>query len=219
MRHTATAGPIRTANTTVPAHRSPPRAHPVNSTLISITPLTRPMGFPLALCRPVIHPSRGPGPRLHVRYNALPTAIRIVPTMTLTTDSCMVRAVPRYGPDNSIVPAMITMFNTVPMPGNSLKGIQRSRTPRLTRKVAALHVVVLAAPLRPRPLPLIQSHPRRLSSNGFIISITHAVILRAAESVVSSRAWMQLPASSPNRWCSSLVHQAAGVLPYCARRF
>ena len=77
---------MNTANISVPYHKSPPRSQPASMTEISIVPRTMPIGYSVALCMPVIQPSLGPGPRLQVRYNALPTPMSAVPARTLKTE-------------------------------------------------------------------------------------------------------------------------------------
>jgi transcriptional regulator with XRE-family HTH domain len=56
------SGPIRRANASVPKPTLPPSSQPITSTVTSIAMRTIQMGRPVRLCRPVIRPSRGPGP-------------------------------------------------------------------------------------------------------------------------------------------------------------
>jgi len=51
------------AYTTVPMPTDPPSSHPTVSTVTSITERTRRTDRPVRTTRPVIKPSRGPGPR------------------------------------------------------------------------------------------------------------------------------------------------------------
>jgi len=62
----ATAYPISKAKSAVPSPIRPPQAQPARRTETSIAVLTRPTGIPVLLCREVIQPSRGPGPRAQV---------------------------------------------------------------------------------------------------------------------------------------------------------
>jgi hypothetical protein len=78
-KQVATTGPIATANRIVPNPKVPPRITPMISTETSSVILTLPIGTPVTLCRPVIHPSLGPGPRFEVRYIELPIPTRIIP--------------------------------------------------------------------------------------------------------------------------------------------
>ena len=62
-----TAGPIPSAKTTVPIPTFPPRNQPASTTVSSMTARRGATGAPVTLCRPVINPSRGPGPKLATR--------------------------------------------------------------------------------------------------------------------------------------------------------
>ncbi len=88
-KHDATTGPIAIANRIVPKPKVPPRATPITSTETSNVILTLPMGTPVTLCRPVIHPSLGPGPRFAVRYIELPIPTRIMPVEAIRMDAKM----------------------------------------------------------------------------------------------------------------------------------
>ena len=52
------------AKKTVPIPAFPPNTQPNKTTVISIIDRTDAIGFPVTLCKPVISPSRGPGPKL-----------------------------------------------------------------------------------------------------------------------------------------------------------
>ena len=56
-------GPIATANSTVPTPTVPPSSQPTASTATSMAVRVRRSDFPVRADRPVISPSRGPGPR------------------------------------------------------------------------------------------------------------------------------------------------------------
>src|SRR6476660_2958216 len=58
-----TSGPIPNAYKTVPTPTVPPSSHPTASTVASMQVLTSRTERPVRATRPVISPSRGPGPR------------------------------------------------------------------------------------------------------------------------------------------------------------
>ena len=78
-KQVATTGPIATANRIVPNPKVPPSITPIISTETSKVILTLPIGTPDTLCRPVIHPSLGPGPRFAVSYIELPIPTSMIP--------------------------------------------------------------------------------------------------------------------------------------------
>ncbi len=59
---TCASGPMDTANTSVPTPTEPPSSQPVPSTVTSMTVRTTRIEPPLRATKPVISPSRGPGP-------------------------------------------------------------------------------------------------------------------------------------------------------------
>ena len=61
-RNTWTIGPMATAYNTVPTPTTPPSNHPTSSTVTSIDVRTTRMLRPVRRTRPVMRPSRGPGP-------------------------------------------------------------------------------------------------------------------------------------------------------------
>ena len=63
----ATEGPIPIANSKVPSPTTPPKSQPINTTVSSIPLRTQAMGRLEMLCKPVIKPSLGPGPKLAMR--------------------------------------------------------------------------------------------------------------------------------------------------------
>ena len=66
-KNKATTGPIKIAKIIVPNPNTPPSFQPISNAIISIVVLTLPIGMLVILWRPVIHPSRGPGPRFAVK--------------------------------------------------------------------------------------------------------------------------------------------------------
>lgn len=73
------AEPIPNAKRRVPNPTVPPKIHPVLTIIISINVLTQAIGLPVSLCKPVINPSRGPGPKLAIRYNPLANPTNKIP--------------------------------------------------------------------------------------------------------------------------------------------
>ena len=108
----------------------------MTNTEISIVTLTHPIGTPDTLRSPVIHPSLGPGPRLAVRYIALPMPISRIPKQTWRKDTRMSSEAGIRSTVSSIVAAIIMALSRVPIPGTSLIGIQSRSTAALTKKVA-----------------------------------------------------------------------------------
>ena len=53
-----------TAKNMVPIPAFPPNSQPNKTTVISIMDRTQAIGFPVTLCKPVMSPSLGPGPKL-----------------------------------------------------------------------------------------------------------------------------------------------------------
>ena len=94
------------------------------------------IGQPVRRWTPVIQPSRGPGPRLVVRYSPLPMPMMAIPTSTNTSRTTV------FSGDGSTSTmtwsdrAMTTALLMVPSPGRSRSGIHSSSTVTLTRKVA-----------------------------------------------------------------------------------
>ena len=76
----ATDGPIPKANITVPIPTVPPKVHPAAITMNSRPLLTQAMGKSVTLCRPVIRPSLGPGPKFAIKYNPPPNPVTKTPT-------------------------------------------------------------------------------------------------------------------------------------------
>ncbi len=64
---------MATAKTTVPTPTTPPSAQPIATTVTSSAVRTSQIGWPVRACRPVISPSRGPGPKCAPIYR--PVAI------------------------------------------------------------------------------------------------------------------------------------------------
>ena len=115
----------------------PPRANPSTTTVISSEVRTSRIDRPVRRARPVISPSRGPGPSWLPMYIApatpLPamassmTAIRQPrPSMAGTTASVASMATP-----------MTTALSTVPRPGHWRSGIQSSSTTNDTTMLIA----------------------------------------------------------------------------------
>ena len=63
----ATAGPMPKAKSNVPIPTVPPKYHPIDTTEISKNALTDAIGKFVFLCKPVIRPSLGPGPKLAIK--------------------------------------------------------------------------------------------------------------------------------------------------------
>ena len=81
--NTCASGPIPSAYTTVPTPTVPPSSQPVASTVSSMPVRTTRIEWPRA-ARPVIRPSRGPGPRPAPMYAPVAIPFRTTPP-TITT--------------------------------------------------------------------------------------------------------------------------------------
>ena len=69
------------AKSRVPTPTTPPKHHPTATTVSSMALRTHAMGRFVLLCKPVINPSLGPGPRLAIRYNPPPKPVTVTPTI------------------------------------------------------------------------------------------------------------------------------------------
>ena len=86
--------------------------------------------------RPVIRPSRGPGPRLAIRYNPPPKPVIKTPKAASINLRSIFSKVGRYGKRNSSTNAIMITLKIVPIPGICFRGIQQIKTKQLTKNVA-----------------------------------------------------------------------------------
>ena len=82
-KHIATAGPMPKAKSKVPIPTIPPKNQPNKTTIISMHVLTKAIGALVFFCNPVIKPSLGPGPKLAIKYIAVPKPIINIPAKTI----------------------------------------------------------------------------------------------------------------------------------------
>ena len=94
------------------------------------------IGQPVRTCTPVIQPSRGPGPRFVVRYSPLPMPMIAIPPRTNASRTIVLSGVGSTVTITCRARAMTTALLMVPRPGRSRRGIHRSSTTTLIRKVA-----------------------------------------------------------------------------------
>ena len=109
----------------------------MTTTETSIPVRTRATGHPNRTCRPVIHPSRGPGPRLVVKYKPLPRPIKAMPPITNSRRSQSALGEGITCTPICSAPAMMTALAIVPNPGLSRRGIHKSKTMTLRTNVAS----------------------------------------------------------------------------------
>src|SRR5581483_6814386 len=133
---TCASGPMQTAYATVPTPTVPPSRKPITTTLTSSDVRMTRIECP-RLARPVIKPSRGPGPSPAPMYAPVATPFRKTPTTRHTIRSARSCGGESCASTTSIVPPMKTTLLTVPIPGRSRSGIHNSSTNKPTRM---LHV-------------------------------------------------------------------------------
>ena len=137
----------------------------------SRTRLTRTL---VLLCNEVISPSRGPGPRLQVRYSDEPSPTINTPAIVTGMPTANVSTLGKNLIETSKTAAITTIFEIVPRPGFSFSGIHRSKTTTLTKKV----VTPISSPVRlvkpsdkttqgelPRPVITRSASPNPKSDN------------------------------------------------------
>jgi len=109
----------------------PPSSQPTASTAASIRVRTRRMGQPWP-ARPVISPSRGPGPSPAPMYSPVAMPLVRIPAARKAARTASARGWGSTGSTASTTsPTTITLL-TVPMPGRCRSGIHASRTTTLT---------------------------------------------------------------------------------------
>ncbi len=121
-------GPISRAKARVPTPTLPPSHQPSSSTLPSIRLRTFQIGQPVRACRPVIRPSRGPGPSLAPMYRPVARATSSMPAQNIA--SCQPRPTAggsNHSPNCADGPINITL-STVPTPGFCRNGHHSSST-------------------------------------------------------------------------------------------
>ncbi len=116
------------AYTTVPTPTEPPSAKPVESTVTSTPVRISRIDRPVTRCRPVISPSRGPGPKRAEMY--MPVAAPF--STTAPAMSGIRRTIAsRCGTSHSVASIDVpitTTFETVPSPGRCRSGHHSSST-------------------------------------------------------------------------------------------
>ena len=157
------------AKSSVPTPTTPPKHHPTATTVSSMALRTHAMGRFVLLCKPVINPSLGPGPRLAIRYNPPPKPVTVTPTIPSIIFKPSWSNSGRYGRELSRTKAIMIMFSAVPRPGVCLSGIQSNKTHILITNVAkpTLHPVTFVTPcantvqgLTPTPDAIKRASPR-----------------------------------------------------------
>ncbi len=127
-RVTPHSGPISRAKARVPRPTLPPSHQPSSRTLPSIKLRTFQIGQPVRACRPVIRPSRGPGPRRAPMYRPVARATSSMPAQNIA--SCQPRPTAggsSHSPNCAEGPISITL-STVPTPGFWRSGHHSSST-------------------------------------------------------------------------------------------
>src|SRR5690606_33997944 len=120
--------PTPSANTTVPMPNTPPSAMPATSTLTSIPVRTSRIDQPVRRARPVINPSRGPGPSCAPMYRPVANAHTSTPASMKATRSRRWSGVDSSARLRSAKGPMSRVLATVPRPGLCRSGIQASST-------------------------------------------------------------------------------------------
>ena len=113
----ATQGPIPKANNRVPIPTVPPRYQPIETTDISKKARTDAIGKLVFLCRPVINPSLGPGPKFAIKYIQLPNPVIKTANIASMIFDSKLTGVETYFKQTSIIAAIIIAFKIVPIPG------------------------------------------------------------------------------------------------------
>ncbi len=132
-----------TANSTVPTPTVPPSSHPIASTVSSMHTRTSRSERPVRRARPVISPSRGPGPNRAPMYMPLAS-----PHSKIPPSISGIRQASRALAGSSASVAFIelptsTTLLTVPRPGHCRSGIQPSSTTAPTM----IETVPIASPV------------------------------------------------------------------------
>ena len=132
-----------TANSTVPTPTVPPSSQPITSTVSSMQTRTRRRERPVRRARPVISPSRGPGPKRAPMYMPLAS-----PQSKIPPSISGMRHASGAPPGSSASVTFIelptrTTLLTVPRPGHCRSGIQPSSTTAPTR----IETVPIASPV------------------------------------------------------------------------
>jgi len=132
-----------TANSTVPTPTVPPSSQPIASTVSSMQTRTRRRERPVRRARPVISPSRGPGPKRAPMYMPLAS-----PQSKIPPSISGIRHNSGAPPGSSASVTFIelptrTTLLTVPSPGHCRSGIQPSSTTAPTR----IETVPIASPV------------------------------------------------------------------------
>lgn len=122
------SGPMAAANNTVPTPTVPPSSQPAASTTSSMPVRVRRSDRPVRADRPVIRPSRGPGPRPAPTYRPVATPFRAMPPSSRATRGASACTGGRRPSVASAARPTTTTLLAVPMPGRCRSGIQASRT-------------------------------------------------------------------------------------------
>jgi hypothetical protein len=122
------SGPIASAKATVPTPTVPPSSHPVTRTVSSMPVRTTRTERPVRRTRPVISPSRGPGPNAAPMYIPVATPHSVMPSaISVTRQANGARSGSRSSDQFIARPIRIALL-TVPSPGHCRSGIQSSNT-------------------------------------------------------------------------------------------
>ncbi len=119
---------MATAYSRVPTPTVPPSTKPVTTTVISMAVRTRRTDTPVRRCRPVISPSRGPGPNRAAMYRPVAAPFSTIPDAIRATRTAMPRASGTTASVASIATPITSTLETVPSPGRCRSGIHSSST-------------------------------------------------------------------------------------------
>ena len=149
----------------MPSPSVPPSSQPVSTTVNSMPVRVRRMDHPVLATKPVINPSRGPGPMPAPMYRAVAKAFSTIPA---TMASERITRPSRCGSNADVAStatAITTTLLTVPRPGRCRSGIHISSTatPVMAVMVPKLSERWLSRPwwntsqgLTPRPPAIIK---------------------------------------------------------------
>lgn len=112
----------------MPNPKVPPSNQPVSTTVNSIPVRASLMDHPVRATRPVINPSRGPGPIPAPMYNAVAKALTTMPDTMADARSTTPSSCGNIAVVVSTASAMTITLLTVPSPGRCRSGIHISNT-------------------------------------------------------------------------------------------